>query len=119
MPRYVVLRHECPPDYARPSHWDLMLEVGDGLRTWAIPLEPSPGASMIAEALGDHRLEYLDYEGPVSRDRGSVARWDRGTYRVERESNEELVVLLAGERLCGRATLTRLEDDPQRWRVTF
>ena len=41
---------------------------------------------MDAEVLPDHRLAYLDYEGPISGDRGSVTRWDRGTYDVEHQS---------------------------------
>ena len=44
---------------------------------------PAPGVEMIAEALGDHRLDYLDYEGPVSGDRGLVSRWDRAVTAVE------------------------------------
>ena len=125
MPRFVVLRHECPADYVRPSHWDLMLESEGHLRTWALPQPPDLGEPITAEALDDHRLEYLDYEGPVSKrpvspetkskDRGSVARWDRGTYEVEREDGDQLVVVLRGDRLCGRATLSRLPGDDQRW----
>ncbi len=120
MPRFVVLRHECPADYVRPSHWDLMLESEGRLRTWALPQPPDLGEPITAEALDDHRLEYLDYEGPVSKepvskDRGSVARWDRGTYEVQRENGEQLVFVLHGDRLCGRATLTRTPEDIQRW----
>ena len=35
MPRYVILQHDTPPGYPRPLHWDLMLEQGRTLRTWA------------------------------------------------------------------------------------
>ena len=125
MPRFVVLRHECPADYVRPSHWDLMLESEGHLRTWALLHPPDLGEPITAEALDNHRLEYLDYEGPiskgpvlkgpVSKDRGSVARWDRGTYQVEYEDSHQLVVVLRGGRLVGRATLTRLPGDDPQW----
>ena len=78
MPRFVILRHDHP----RGVHFDFMLEAGGVLKTWALPEPPRPGVEMECEALGDHRLAYLDYEGPISGDRGSVVRWDRGEYAV-------------------------------------
>ncbi len=51
------------------------------------------GARLTAHRIDDHRPEYLVYEGPVSRDRGTVRRlargmvvsWDRGedVWRME------------------------------------
>ena len=38
--RFVVLRHEPGEAGPRELHWDLMLEFGDGLRTWALKSEP-------------------------------------------------------------------------------
>jgi len=115
MSRFAVLRHDSP----RGTHWDFLLEMGSALRTWALPQPPEPGAEMICEALPDHRLAYLDYEGPVSGERGSVARWDRGTYEVRRQSDRELVVQLSGEKLSGRAVLSQLADESGRWRFSF
>ena len=115
MPRYAILRHDSP----RGVHWDFLLEMGPALKTWALPRPPEPGVEMTCEALADHRLDYLDYEGPVSDDRGSVARWDRGTYRVDRRSDRELVVDLSGEKLSGRAALSRLPEPPEGWRFSF
>jgi len=118
MPQYVILRHECPADYGRPSHWDFMLESGPVLRTWALETLPREGECGIAEALSDHRLAYLDYEGPISRGRGSVTRWDAGTYRIVHETNDELVVELHGAQLQLQVTLVRQSDDPQRWSIS-
>ena len=115
MPRFAVLRHESP----QGLHWDLLLQMGQELKTWALPRPPESGVEMACEALPDHRPVYLDYEGPVSGDRGTVARWDQGTYRLQHESDSELVVELAGQRLIGRAVLSRAPEDPQRWRFTF
>jgi hypothetical protein len=115
--RFVVLFHHTPPGYPRGSHWDFMLEIPGGLRTWALPAEPSAGADLIAQPLADHRLEYLTFEGPLSGGRGSVARWDAGTYETLDEADGRWVVRLAGSRLAGVASLQRL--DAQRWRVGF
>ena len=61
MPRFVVLEHDSPCG----RHWDFMLEQENALATWALP-QPPDTAEMPAEPLPDHRLAYLDYEGPIS-----------------------------------------------------
>jgi len=116
VPRFVILRHDSPCG----EHFDFMLEAaGDVLKTWALPRPPEIGVEMQCEALADHRIEYLDYEGPVSGQRGAVTRWDQGTYTLERHSDAEWIVQLTGERFAGRASLLRSESDPSRWRVSF
>jgi hypothetical protein len=106
MPRFVILRHETPPGEARPTHWDLMLESGAVLRTWALPEPPSPGCELTAEELPDHRLAYLDYEGQISGDRGHVKRWDAGTYEMVSEA-PQLRINVRGDKLIGEMTLRR------------
>jgi hypothetical protein len=91
MPRYVVLTHDHPF-----LHWDLMLEEDGRLRTWRLLGKPQAGAVVEAESLPDHRIEYLDYEGPVSGGRGSVHRLDAGEYAVVREADGGLSVRLSG-----------------------
>jgi hypothetical protein len=102
MPRYVILEHDFPA-----RHWDFMLESGAVLRTWRLAEPPRPGASVAAEPSFDHRPAYLDYEGPVSGDRGTVTRWDAGTFCWE-EVAEGVAVRLDGQRLRGPA---RVEPD--------
>ncbi|NUQ64853.1 MAG: hypothetical protein HUU20_20510 [Pirellulales bacterium] len=77
MPRFVVLEHDSP----RGLHWDFMLESGDALATWALPEPPDAAAELAAESLPDHRPAYLDYEGPIASNRGTVRRWDRARMR--------------------------------------
>lgn len=102
-----------------------MLETGGKLRTWALPEEPVPGMTVDANALADHRIEYLDYEGPLSEGRGTVTRWDQGTYEVAVDTTDRLVVELRGERLRGRVVLSRSADDPAHladcthWRIAL
>jgi hypothetical protein len=115
MSRFVVLEHESP----RGRHWDFMLETGPALGAWALPEPPNATDVMVADALPDHRPAYLDYEGPISGGRGSVTRWDQGTYQVQRRTETELVVTLEGEKLTGTATLVRLPEKPGRWRFSY
>ena len=77
------------------------------LKTWALPQLPEPGLEIPCDALADHRPLYLDYEGPISGGRGTVARWDHGTYRVELWRDDEIIVELAGAKLAGRVELRR------------
>jgi hypothetical protein len=112
MPRFVILRHDSP----RGEHFDFMLEAGGVLKTWALPHAPEAGVEMDCEALADHRLVYLDYEGPLSGGRGAVTRWDCGTYTIENQGDQEWAVMLAGGKLAGRAMLRCSADNPQRWR---
>ena len=115
MPRFAISRHDC----ARGQHWDFFLEIGPVLKTWALPRPPEAGEEMTCDALPDHRLEYLDYEGPVSGDRGSVSRWDHGEYQVVSASEEQMIVDLCGERLQGRAILRAVPGEAGRWGLAF
>jgi hypothetical protein len=115
MPRYVILRHET----AAGEHFDFMLETGSALKTWSLAQSPKPGANMMAESLADHRLVYLEYEGPISNDRGSVIRWDHGTYEVMRQSESELIVQLKGEKLVGKASLAKNQREKTGWVFSF
>jgi hypothetical protein len=105
MPRFVVLEHDHPE-----RHWDFMLEAGDVLRTWRLAACPEPGRSVYAEASFDHRPLYLDYQGAVSGGRGTVVRWDAGTFTWMEETPDLIAVQLQGERLCGHAQIAR---DPE------
>ena len=100
--RFAILRHEMPPEAARPSHWDLMLEYRGVLLAWELPAIPFAGLPATFEdlgirRLGDHRMAYLTYEGPVSGDRGSVVQVDSGEYwLVSPASNEPLELRAIG-----------------------
>jgi hypothetical protein len=105
MPRFVVLEHDHPV-----LHWDLMLECGQVLRTWRLAEPPAPGKTIRAEALADHRLHYLDYEGSVSGDRGSVKRHLRGTYDLVAET-PDMVEINCHSDLIARLKLARIRDN--------
>ena len=116
--RFVVLEHDHP----RGLHWDFMLESAGVLKTWALSQPPEPGTEQSARALGDHRIAYLDYEGPLSADplsgdRGTVSQWDAGQCVWLLQSAQEMEVALTGRRLIGRARLLRLENTEDEWRI--
>ena len=119
MPRFVVLRHEMPDGAARGSHWDFMLECGETLRTWALDSQPDAQEPQLVEALADHRLAYLDYEGAVSGGRGNVVRWDAGSYELQDEagvSGPTLSVRVVGSRLRGEVRILFVDDA---WRFQY
>src|SRR6266481_8830595 len=102
MSRFVILIHDYPE-----LHWDFMLEKEAVLRTWRLARQPSEAGPIDAVPLADHRLAYVDYEGPVSGNRGSVRRFDRGEFTVVREIVDRLEIQLEGTILQGRALIER------------
>lgn len=116
-PQFVILHHRLPDG----EHWDLMLERGHGLATWQLPTDPTgPNAlPTTATRIGHHRKRYLDYEGPVSRNRGTVTRVDRGTWRMIAQTPDAWQIELTGQTLVGRFRLTHDPDEPtESWKLT-
>jgi hypothetical protein len=107
MPRFVILCHQMPPQSPRPDHWDLMLEDGDHLLTWSLPAAPLVGEQFWALPLAEHRLDYLDYEGPLTGDRGSVTRHDWGSYKKLSDNDQQQVFMLRGQDKPSRVTIRK------------
>lgn len=97
-------------------HWDLLLEAGEVLRAWRLLAEPAADVTIAAEALPDHRPVYLDYEGPVSGERGTLVRWDAGEYSGELDG-ANLSLSLKGRRLNGNVAL--VDHGPVGWRFRY
>lgn len=115
--RFVLLLHETPDDYQEQTHWDLMFETKETLITWTLTPRFSTEELQKIVSLDffespvkrrpDHRLAYLDYEGPVSRNRGSVLRLDSGMFE-ELETNAYRV---HGNLLCGTILINHFTED--------
>jgi hypothetical protein len=73
--RYVVLEHEVG---VGDVHYDLCLEDGDVLITFQLDAPPATDHVVTGRRSFDHRPLYLNYEGELTRDRGTVRAWDRG-----------------------------------------
>ena len=107
MPRFVVQLHD-----ATTLHFDLRLELGDVLRSWAVPKGPSldPGERRLAVEVPDHSLEAGEFEGvhaEAARGSGAVIVWDEGDFEIVREEPDHVVVELRGQKLRGGFALTR------------
>jgi bifunctional non-homologous end joining protein LigD len=112
--RFVVHRHR-----ASRLHYDLRLEVGGVLASWALPKGPTrdPDERRFAARTEDHPIEYLDFEGVIAAGNygaGDSICWDWGTFEPEltwepRDALRagELKFRLRGTKLAGRFTLVR------------
>ncbi len=119
-PIYVIQKH-----HARRMHYDLRLEIGGTLKSWAVPEGPclDPKVRRFAKLVEDHPLEYAAFEGRIPKGNygaGTVIVWDRGTFVTLSDPEEalaagELKFRLVGEKLTGGWTLVRLPDDPSNW----
>jgi hypothetical protein len=118
MPQFVLLEHDHPE-----LHWDFMLESGDVLLTWRLDRIPAEGCEFDVIGLPDHRKVYLDYEGPVSGNRGSVVRIDRGEFEFVESPDDSLEARLMGPRLRGTARLQKKTSngspDESMWRMIW
>ena len=114
---FVVQEHA-----ATAHHFDLRLEVGDVMRSWAIPKGPSldPAVKRLAVEVEDHSTAHNAFEG--TRGASRVIVWDRGSYeqggRVawpEALRRGHAVFVLHGEKLRGGFALqrTRPGEKPQ------
>ncbi len=120
--RFTVQRHR-----ARRLHYDLRLEMGGVLASWAVPKGPTldPRARRAAFHVEDHPLEYIDFEGVIPKGEyggGDVIVWDEGLW-VPAGAGEppdpltavregELHFDVAGHKLRGRFVLVRTGAGP-------
>ena len=93
-------------------HYDLRLQVGDVLRSWAVPRGPSldPAERRLAVQVEDHSLAAGEFEGVhvgQLRGSGAVIIWDEGTVDIRRADQDHLSFVLHGHKLAGRFGLTR------------
>jgi len=103
---------------ATTLHFDLRIQVGEVLRSWAVPRGPSldPAARRLAVPVQDHTLAAGEFEGVhegQARGSGAVIIWDEGPAEIVRDEPGHLSVTLHGSKLSGRFALTRTGE--RRW----
>jgi bifunctional non-homologous end joining protein LigD len=112
---YVIQKHA-----ASHLHYDLRLELGGVLKSWAVPKGPSvdPSTRRLAAHVEDHPVEYGAFEGVIAEGEyggGTVMLWDRGTWEPEGDPEKDyakgdLKFTLHGERLKGKWVLVRMKN---------
>jgi bifunctional non-homologous end joining protein LigD len=114
---FVVQKHR-----ASSLHYDVRLEQGGTLKSWAVPKGPStdPSVKRLAMEVEDHPVDYADFEGVIPQGEyggGTVMVWDRGQYRPEGTEDVgralgkgELKFTLEGQKLKGSWVLVRTRN---------
>ena len=118
---FVVHQHA-----ATRLHYDLRLELGGVLLSWAVPKGPAldPAEKRLAVHVEDHPLEYAEFEGVIPEGNygaGAMILWDRGSWRpledpVAGLEKGKLLFELRGHKLRGVWTLVRIaKSEKDEW----
>ncbi|MDQ7013325.1 MAG: hypothetical protein Q9O74_05435 [Planctomycetota bacterium] len=139
MPRTVVLRHHLPDG---THHYDWFIEpVGSRaplaatgpddnpdddpdddpdarvLIAWRLAAWPIPaGSSVPAERLPPHRRLYLDYEGPISGNRGTVRQVAAGIASISADTPDRFEAVVNTDDVVCR--LSAIPHDGDVWHLT-
>ena len=111
--QFVIQKHA-----AQRLHYDLRLELGGVMKSWAVTRGPSlvPGEKRLAVHVEDHPIEYNAFEGTIPAGEygaGTVMIWDRGQWYPEGDpyagyKKGHLDFSLEGKKLHGRWHLVRM-----------
>jgi bifunctional non-homologous end joining protein LigD len=102
--------------HASRRHFDFRLQVGDVLRSWAVPKGPSydPTVKRLAVEVEDHPVSYAEFEGDIEHGygKGHVDTFDRGVWSTAGDVEAQLAkghlsFELFGKRLKGAWHLVR------------
>jgi hypothetical protein len=129
----VLLHHLIAEGHQRQNcrgdHFDLLIDPGGDALLWTWETDQNvfenDGNSnrITATRLPDHRRVYLDFEGPLSGDRGEVKRQLFGTFVTSQCGNDQLLRLTIkaktshGVKVEGELTL--MQDTSNAWQLEF
>lgn len=108
--------------HAKKLHFDLRIEFGGVLKSFAIPKGPSmnPRDKRLAIMVDDHPLSYADFEGIIPQGyygAGYVVIWDKGTFTLIKGSIEEGLLELGfnGKIMKGSFVLKKIKVNDNNW----
>ncbi len=109
-PTFMIHKH-----HARRLHYDLRLERGGVLVSFAIPkgLPEEPGVRRLAVHVEDHPMEYGSFEGSIPKGEygaGEVRIFDEGTYEPLEWTDKKITIRLHGERLDGEYHIVKTDE---------
>jgi len=108
--------------HAKRLHFDLRLEIGGVLKSWAIPKGPSmnPEEKRLAILVDDHPLEYGNFEGVIPEGMygaGTVVIWDKGRFEIKEGTLERgrLTIKFYGKKLKGAFAFAKMSGRDKEW----
>jgi bifunctional non-homologous end joining protein LigD len=120
--RFVIHEH-----HASRLHFDLRLEIGGVLKSWAVPkgVSMNPADKRLAVAVPDHSVGYINFEGEISEGSygaGRVAIWDNGKFETEGDAEDalkkgKLIFKFHGKKLRGEFTLVKMHNQEKNWLI--
>ncbi|MBA2620522.1 MAG: 3'-phosphoesterase [Acidobacteria bacterium] len=120
--RFVIHEH-----HATRLHFDLRLEIGGVLKSWAVPkgVSMNPQEKRLAVAVPDHSISYIDFEGTLaegSYGAGRVAIWDKGEFETAGDAPAQLekgklIFTFYGGKLKGEFTILKMWNGEKNWLI--
>ena len=120
--RFVVHEH-----HATNLHFDLRLEMGGVLKSWAVPkgVSMNPAEKRLAVAVPDHPVSYIDFEGTLPEGTygaGEVRVWDSGKYETGSDPEKQLEkgklgFTFFGLKLRGEFALVKMKGQKKNWLI--
>lgn len=125
-PTFVIQKHA-----ASHLHYDLRLEIGGVMPSWAVPkgIPTDPADRRLAMMTEDHPIDYASFEGTIPKGQyggGTVMIWDYGTYENLRNvsmqdalNHGKIEVFFEGKKIKGAYALihTGKGDQEKRWLI--
>ena len=113
--RFVIQKHQ-----ATRLHYDLRLEIGGVLKSWAVTKQPPlrAGLKRLAVPTENHPASYLTFKGIIPKGHygaGKVEIWDKGTYEIiskdlKAKKGKSLKFILKGKKLKGEYVLYQFRE---------